>query len=325
MDFRPAAGEIGNLWNMIMSNQAHLCLLEHWLFHVEDEGVKEILLRSKDEAQSIIQQSLAFYHQAGFPSPIGFKIDKDVVPSTPKLMSDKLVLIVLQILSEYGVYGYGLTVGKTETPEVLAFIRKCLSNASDLYQSITELMHKKGYNHQIVYIPTPQHAELVDNKSYLSGWFGEQRPVNALEIDNLVFSLRGVILAKTFYLVFSQIATDTKVQKYCKKGRDLCSKRVEKLQALSASEHLPFHETYETEVTNSPTSPFSERLIMFEALSLAQIAIARYGNALSSVIRRDLNTLFALLIAETGPFLDEGLRLMIDKEWFEQPPMTAER
>jgi hypothetical protein len=43
---------------------------------------------------------------------------------------------------------------------------------------------------------------------------------------------------------------------------------------------------------------------MFESLALAQIAIARYGNALSNVMRRDLSALFATYIIETGAFLD---------------------
>lgn len=325
MDFRPSAGEIANIWTILIGNQAHLCLLEHWLVHVEDEDVKTILQRSKDEAIYIVDQSLEFYKRAGFPDPIGFDRKKDVVPSAPRLMSDQLVLFVLQILSEYGVYGYGLAIGKIETPEVLSFFKKCLNDSADLYQSITEVIHKKGYSHQPVYIPKSQHAEFVDDKSYLAGWWGDQRPLNAIEIDNLIFSLRGVTLAKSLFLVFSQIAIDSKIQKFCKKGKEIAGKRMERLQSLNSAENLPFQASYETEVTSSSTSPFSDRLIMFETLSLAQIAIARYGNALSNVIRRDLSTMFAFLIAETGTFLDEGLRLMIEKKWFEQPPMAAKR
>jgi spore coat protein CotF len=240
-------------------------------------------------------------------------------------MSDKLVLIVLQILSEYGVYGYGLTIGKIETPEVLAYYKTCLSDTTDLYQSITEIIHRKGYQHQPVYIPTVQQAEFVENPSFLAGWWGEQRQVSAIEIDSLIFSLRGAMLAKTMFMVLSEIAKDPKVQKVCKRGKEITGKRVERIQSLNTAENLPFQATYESEITDTTISPFSDRLIMFETLSLSEIAIARYGNALSTVVRRDLSSMLALYIVETGTYLDDVLSLMIEKNWFEQPPMAANR
>jgi hypothetical protein len=325
MGFKPSASEIANIWEFVISNQAHLCILEHWLYHVEDDEIKMVLQRSKDVANDIVKEGLELYLKAGFPAPIGFSLSQDVKPESPRLMSDKLVLIVLQILSEFGVYGYGLAFGKIETPEVLLFFKKCLTNSMDLYQSYTELIRKKGYAHQPVFVPPPNEAEIVHHRSFLSGWWGEQRPVNVIEIDNLIFSLRGAILTKTFLMVFSQISKDPELQKYCRIGKDLVGKRVEKIQSLNTAENLPFQATYETEVTDSTNSPFSDRLIMFEAIALAHIAIARYGNALSSVVRRDLSTMFAKFIVETGTYLEDGLKLMIDKNWFEQPPLAADR
>jgi hypothetical protein len=325
MDFKPTAGEIANLWKFIIGNQSHLCVLEHWLNHVEDEELKVLLLRSINEAEWINQQGLELYQRAGFPAPTGFNLDTDVVPNAPRLMSDKLILITLHILSEYGVYDYGLALGKTKTPEVLSFLKKCLNRSTDLYQSITEIVQKKGYEPQSVYIPTPKQAEFVNHHSFLAGWWGEQRPVNAIEIDNLMYSLRGVILAKTLLMVFSQIAKDPKVQKFCRRGKEIAGKRVERIQSFNTSENLPFQATFESELTDSTTSPFSDRLIMFESIALAQIAIVRYGNALSNVMRRDLSALFATYIIETGTYLNDGIKIMIDNKWFEQPPMASDR
>ncbi|MED1471617.1 DUF3231 family protein [Bacillus salipaludis] len=281
--------------------------------------------RSKDQANQIVKEGLELYEKAGFPRPIGFNLEKDAILEAPKLMSDKMVIITLQILSEYGVYGYGLTIGKTETPEVLAYIKRSLINATELYQNITEVIHKKGYQHQPVYIPVPNQAEYVQEQSFLAGWWGEQRPVTAIEIDSLIFSLRGVMLAKIMLIVFSQIAKDPKVQKFCNRAKEIAGKRVERIQSLNTTENLPFLATYESELTGSSISPFSDKLIMFEAVALVEIAITRYGNALSTVERRDLSAMFALYIVETGTLLDDGLSLMIEKKWFEQPPMAAAR
>jgi hypothetical protein len=324
MDFKPTAGEISNLWRFIIGNQAHLCLLEHWMFHAEDEELKMILQQSKDLANQIVKQGLELYQHAGFPQPVGFSLEKDVTPNVPRLFSDKAVFFILQVLSEYGVYAYGLTLGKIETTEVMSFFyNTCLKNSSELYLSLTELIKKKGYQHQSVYIPVNKQVEFVNEQSFLAGWLGEQRQVSATEIDSLIFSLRGVILAKTIYMALSQIAQDSKVKKFCQRGTEITKKRVEKIQSLNTAENLPFQATFETELTDSSISPFSERLIMFEAVSLAEIAVARYGNALSAVARRDLGLLFARYIVEANTFLDDGVSLMIEKKWFEQPPMAA--
>jgi hypothetical protein len=323
MEFKPAAGEISNLWQFIIANQAHLCLLEYWDHHAEDEDLKKILIQSKEIAGQIVEQGMALYKKAGFPAPIGFSLEHDVMPAAPRLMSDKLILTVLHILAEYGVYAYGLTVGKTENHEVLSFFETCLQNATKLYRNITEIVLKKGYGHQTVHLPTMKQPEMVEHPSFLSGWLGKQRQLSGIEIDNLIFSLRGVILAKTMFIMFLQIAKDSEVQKFCQKAKNITGKRVERFQSLNSAENLPFQATYESEIIDSSISPFSDRLIMFEVLSLGQIAIARYGNALSFVVRRDLSTMFGLLIVETGAFLDEGMKLMIDKRWLEQPPMAS--
>lgn len=325
MELKPTAGEISNLWQFITANQAHLCLLTYWDFHAEDEDLKKIIEKSKKIATKIVDDGLALYTKAGFTPPIGFSLESDVNPEVPRLMSDKLILFILHVLSEYGIYGYGLTLGKTDHPEVLPFFETCLKNSTELYRMITETVHKKGLGHQPVYIPELKRPEMIEHHSFVSGWWGDQRQLTGIEIDNLIFSLRGVVLAKTMFMIFSQIAKDPKVQKYCRRGKNIAGKRVERFQSFNTAENLPFLATFESEITESTISPFSDRLIMFEVLSLAQIAIARYGNALSFVVRRDLSSLFGFLIVETGTFLDDGLNLMIEYKWLEQPPMATRK
>ena len=325
MSFKPTASEIANLWQFIISNQAHLCMLEHWIQHAEDKDLKKKLQHSKDVAKQIVKDGTELYIKAGFPAPIGFSLAQDLNLETPRLMSDKLVIFTLQILSEYGLYGYGLNLGKTETPEVNSFFKQCLSDSVEIYHGFRDLIKNKGYGHQPVIIPPPNEAEFVQKQSFLVGWLGEKRPVNALEIDNLIFSLRGAILAKSLLMVFSQIAKDTDLYNHCSKGKEMIGKRLEKIQSFNTAENLPFHPTYETEITDSTVSPFSDRLLMFEALALTQIAIVRYGNALSSVVRRDLSVMFAKFIVETGFYLEDGLKLSIDKNWLEQPPLASDR
>lgn len=325
MEFKPTAAEIANIWEFIISNQAQLCMLEHWDFHAQDQDLKNLLKQSKDTANKIVKNGLKLYKKAGFPEPIGFSQKKDVIPDAPRLMSDKAVLVMLQILAEYGVYGYGLALGKVITPEIIDYFQMCLTDSTNLYKTNVNINEKKGYKSVPVYVPIPKKAEMVKHPSFIAGWLGEQRPLNALEVDSLLLSLRGVMLAKFFYIILAQIANDRDLRKFCQKSKQLCAKRVDRIQSLNSKENLPYQPTYESEITDSTISPYSDKLIMFQAMLFYQIAVARYGNALSSVVRRDISAMFAKYILETGLISDEGLKLSIEKGWFEQPPLVVDR
>jgi hypothetical protein len=321
MPFKPTAGEIANIWQFIITNQAHLCLMEHWIHHAEDRGVQTVLKQSCKTATWIVKEGLYLYKKAGFPPPIGFSLEQDVSKNTPKLMTDQLVLTVLHILAEYGVYGYGLTLGKTVTPEVLSYFQTCLKDSAKLYQLITEEVMRKGQGPKPVYAPVPERAEMIEHHSFLSGWWGEPRSLILPEVDNLLFSLRGVLLSKMMFMVFENLAKDPDVKKLVKRAKKSATKRLETFQNLGAAEGLPFQPTFENDIAGVTESTYSDRLILFKTIVFAQISVVRYGNALSSVMRRDLTVLYARLIAESGTFIDDALNVMIDKRWMDQPPL----
>lgn len=172
-----------------------------------------------------------------------------------------------------------------------------------------------------VYAPAPERAEMIEHQNFLFGWRGEQRSLILPEVDNLLFSFRGVLLAKMMFMVFEKLVKDPEVKKIVGKAKKVAAKRLETFQNLGASEGLPFQSTFENDIAGVTESPYSDRLILFKTMVLAQISVARYGNALSSVMRRDLNVLYARLIVESGTFIDDAMKVMIDKKWMDQPPL----
>jgi spore coat protein CotF len=324
MEFKITASEAANLWLFITSNKSSMCLLEHGLRHVDDTDTKRILEHAKQAAEWIIHQASVLYEKAGFPNPIGFG-KEDVTLDAPRLFSDRWQLFDIQIMSQYGLSGYSLAYGECSTPVIREFLSRCIEKTRELNHTINEVIVQKGQAAMPIYPNPSDKAEMIQKRSFLSGWFGHQRPMNLIEVNNILFSLRGVILAKTKFMAFSQIARDEKVKTYCARGTEMCAKRIELLQSIMTHEQLPFQATFETEVTDSTTSPFSDRLIMYRSLLLCQLAIARYGTAFSTSTRKDFSTTYTRLIAETSVYAEDGLNLMIDKEWYEQPPLITNR
>jgi hypothetical protein len=81
----------------------------------------------------------------------------------------------------------------------------------------------------------------------------------------------------------------------------------------------------EDKIIPSTQSPFSDKLKMFHACQLINAAIAYYGTALSVSMRRDLGAHYTASIAKLLILAEDGMNLMINHEWMEQPPQAVNR
>jgi hypothetical protein len=71
-------------------------------------------------------------------------------------------------------------------------------------------------------------------------------------------------------------------------------------------------------VTNSTTSPFSDKLMMFHTQVLIQASIAFYGAALSVSMRKDLASHYLRLTGEVLLYAEDGTNIMINNGWLEK-------
>jgi hypothetical protein len=316
---------VSALWNTLISNQSHLCILEFSLSHVEDQEIKAALTKLQDSTKEISNRAHTLYTGAGYPEPNVFLIKNDVNTDAPRLFSDRFYLFYNQIFCGYGLTWYSLCLGKTTDKSMISFLSDCIVRTVNLYTMITELMEIKGFGHLPVYISPPKKPEPAVKPSLLKGIFGGQRTMNATEIDNLIFSLRGAILAKTNFMAFSQTSSDQEIRKLCNKGVKLCRERIEMMQSALSHEDLPYQPTYDAEVSDSTISPFSERLTLYHIMFLVQVALVRYGMAFSLSTRTDLAAMYTELEVETTAYAADCLHLMLEKGWLEHPPSAIDR
>jgi hypothetical protein len=83
--------------------------------------------------------------------------------------------------------------------------------------------------------------------------------------------------------------------------------------------------TWDTLVTASTSPAFTDRLIMFHVQSTNGVGIADYGMAVGMSMRRDLGLHYARLTLETLRYGEDGLKIMIEHGWLEQPPQMVDR
>lgn len=124
-------------------------------------------------------------------------------------------------------------------------------------------------------------------------------------------------------LGFSQVAQSKDVRKYMERARKVCKSHFEILTSMLKEDNLHIPRTFDSEVTDSTTPPFSDKLMMFLISTLISSAIGYYGEAMAISQRRDLVANYAKMITDIGLLAEDGMNLLIENEWMEQPPLAT--
>jgi hypothetical protein len=91
-----------------------------------------------------------------------------------------------------------------------------------------------------------------------------------------------------------------------------------------SEENITESATWDSEVLNSTTPPFSDKLMMFQASLLSGASIGYYGTALGTSARRDIGAKYSRLIMEALHYAEDGANIMIAHGWMEEPPHSID-
>ncbi len=149
--------------------------------------------------------------------------------------------------------------------------------------------------------------------------------MNATEITGLCFNIKKTVIKIVLEIGFSQVAHSKDLRKYFQRGAELCHKHVEIFTTILSEDNLPSPKQWESEISNSTVSPFSEKLMLYHLVTLVSASLGFYGAGLSVVQRRDLATHYGRLITEMGKYAEDGVNLLIKYGWLEQPPTADDR
>ncbi|GGM19374.1 hypothetical protein GCM10011351_01520 [Paraliobacillus quinghaiensis] len=154
---------------------------------------------------------------------------------------------------------------------------------------------------------------------------GNRRPMNVVEITGIYYNMIRNQLGRTLCTGFSQVAKLEKVRDYMIRGRDIADKHVEIFGSTLGDELLPSASSWDTLPTASTSPTFSDKIMMFNILSLNGIGIGNYGRNLGTTQRHDLAVTYIRLITEVGAYAEDGANIMIQNGWMEQAPQAPDR
>ena len=317
--------EIAALWTTYIQNSAAICFCHHFLRHMQDMEIKPIVEETLVLLHIYNKEITAIFNKEEFPIPKGFS-EKDVDLSVQPLFSDLFALSFVYRFGQINVEYFGSILTKVARPDVLQFFDEALSTIVQLFKKSLNLMLSKGVYDRPPKIPYPRKVEYVEKEpSLFETWLGEKRPLNVLELGEIFYTIERNYIGLLLLVGLIQVTKDKKIKEYLLNGKRLAEKQVEILnKVLKDDEHIGSIPV-SMEVTDSTVSPFSDRLILFLISTTTSTGISLLGYALSVSTRKDLATYYVKLMADIMNYGREGLNLLIQRGWMEQPPQAINR
>lgn len=324
-NIRLTAPEISSLWTQYIFDTMSICFFRYALEHIEDQDVTSIYQTSLELSLKHINEITEFMIKEHFPLPIGFNEKHDVIIKAPRLFQDPLYLNYLYIMTLQGMTGYSLSVSTSIRSDLKKYYITCMTETMMLFDQTTDTMLSKGLLVRPNIISPPVSAEFVQHQSFLTGWFGERRPLSAMEIGDITFNMMKMHLHAALKVGFSQVTQSKEVRKYFLRGIDLATKHINIFETVFKADKLDPPISWQSMVTNSTATTFSDKYMLYQIQLSTQLSIAYYGSALSVNSRRDLGAHYIRLTLELLKFAEDGANLMIKNGWLEQPPTASDR
>lgn len=83
--------------------------------------------------------------------------------------------------------------------------------------------------------------------------------------------------------------------------------------------------SWDTNVQDSTTPVFSEKLMMFTVALVMNAGIGNYGASASASMRLDVASNYLRMAVETGRLGKSGADIMVKYGWMEEPPQSPDR
>jgi hypothetical protein len=317
------ASELANLWSQYINDSLSRCMFRYFLNHVKDKDIIQVLELALELTERHMQKCEEYLTKDGYPTPIGFT-DEDVKVDAPPLFTDTFIIVYLHVMAVHGLTRYAGAIGNTIREDQRKYLIKVISESLELFDRAVNVLVHKGIISKPPTLNNHQNIEFINKQNFLKGWFGKRRPINAIEISGSYLNLQKTMTKIVLELGFSQVAKSKDVRKFMERGRLLCNNHFRILSTTLTEDNLHIPRTFESEVTDSTIPPFSDKLMMFHISTLISSAIGYYGEAMSLCQRRDLAANYAKMIAEIGLLAEDGMNLLIENEWIEQPPLAVD-
>ncbi|TDL78008.1 DUF3231 family protein [Peribacillus frigoritolerans] len=315
------SSELGTLWLTYQEKTMILRILEYFMEKSEDQQAKNIMGGLWQELNHFVIKIEDIFEGEGVVIPRGFT-KEDVNLEAPKLFDNGFDIMLLRILKEVSMGMYTLNMNMAYREDVMSIYEGLTTVTQKVYKLSTHYLLDKGILTLPPIVDKPKSTEFIEDKNYLSGFsfFKNNRALNDIEIGYLHHGIETNNIGMQLISGFAQCSTDKAVKKYFLKGKKLAKKQIELFEELLMDSDVQFSAGSGGNVTSSAVAPFSQKLMMFCIYLLNGFGLV--GSSFGSIfsLRSDLSLKTTLIAKDIYFYANDGIKLMIENGWFEEPP-----
>lgn len=126
-------------------------------------------------------------------------------------------------------------------------------------------------------------------------------------------------------LAFAQTSPSKDVQDFMLRGKEISQKHIKIFVDTLLEDNIEAPRVPDVSVSDSITSTFSDKLMMFHMSLISASGIGNYATAAAASQRSDLAINYERLSLEIAKLAKSGADIMIQHNWLEQPPGTTDR
>ncbi|MCI3927069.1 DUF3231 family protein [Paenibacillus sp. TRM 82003] len=320
----PTVLELGYLWVGLSINNMMEKILLLFRRHADDQRIEETYAFAARTTTEMIARRRTIMTSMNYYPPTGFG-ESDINVDAPKLFTDRFLMYYLLVGAKLGIPFHARAYAATTRPDLMEYMEDCLTMAAELHRRVTETMIAKNMYWTPPPLPAADASERIQKTGYLSGWFGDKRPFNSIEIANMYEIIETLDMLHTLTLGFAQTAQTEETLVLLRRGSELARSMSRRVRGWLDEELLSLPPDLIGEVSESRTPVFSERLMVCHLAGLYGSLLTILGFSLGSGMRHDLITRFSELTAEAGLFAEKVTRFLIDREWLDKPPGSVDR
>lgn len=318
------SSEIGTLWGEYINGTMTEIVNKYMISILEDEEVKNVFEIAIETWEKQKKQLVSFMEKDGFPVPNGFT-ESDLNKGAKRLFSDTFCLNYLHIMTIHGLLGHTTALSVSVRKDLREFYNSCDNDAKRMYDLTIELLLKKGKFQRDPYFYPKENPEYISTKDFTDGFFGKGRLLSATEIISISLNIKKSIMAKTLSIGFSQVAESEEIRTFFEEIGKKADENIQALASILHKDNLPVPMSWESEVTTSQDSPFSDKLMLYHMGFLGQTAQVYYGTGLAGAMRTDLAVVYEKTILKTLTLTKSWFDIMVENKWLEQPPLAPNR
>ncbi|WP_339148157.1 MULTISPECIES: DUF3231 family protein [unclassified Sutcliffiella] len=319
------AGELAHCWEQLMNYSMSNVVLEYFTLTSELEEVKTLCSEAGSISKSAVQFFESVLRSENYPIPKGFNIKDDLNPNAPKMYTDVFILFYLNNMSKIGMSLTSIALSDSVREDIRNFFHEQLKNVSSLFEGTTTILLEKGVFVRPPSITSTHETNPIADKGFLGNFFNDNRELTAREANELHKNVFMNNIGKNLLIGFIQSTSNQQLMSLLQHGKELSLNIIDKLGDILVQNDLPISMTWDTNVLDGKTSPFSDKLISYLLDQLNRDGIASYGYSAAVSIRKDLKTTYAKIIADVYQYEENIKTFMIKNEWMEKPPVALNR